>query len=142
VLGLVSVQVTKGLLTPTGTREIFAQISDAFASAHGLPTSHAIPRIVGHLAVTEGSESYVGGKPQSLAIVEVKVPSIMFPTSAVKQKFVSDVTDIIDRYQAGSHERKRTFVIVTHAVEDLWGIGGKAYSNNEVTAALQQARVA
>jgi phenylpyruvate tautomerase PptA (4-oxalocrotonate tautomerase family) len=100
------------------------------------------PNVIGHLVVSEQSTSYVGGKPQSLAIVEVKVPSITFPTDEVKQTFVSAVTDIIDRHKAGSHPRERTFVNVTYALDGTWGIGGKAYSNAELKVAIQQTNVA
>src|SRR5215469_10610440 len=89
----ISVQVTKGLLTPAGEREVFAQISEALLKAHGLVGNRSMtPNVIGHLVVSERSTSYVGGKPQSLAIVEVKVPSITSPTDEVKQTFVSTVT--------------------------------------------------
>jgi phenylpyruvate tautomerase PptA (4-oxalocrotonate tautomerase family) len=64
------------------------------------------------------------------------VPAITFPDDAVKQAFVGAVTDIIDRLKAGSHPRERTFVNVTYAVDGTWGIGGKAYSNAELGAAI------
>jgi phenylpyruvate tautomerase PptA (4-oxalocrotonate tautomerase family) len=94
------------------------------------------PNVIGHLVVSPEADSYVGGKPQSLAIVEVKVPAITFPDDAVKQAFVGAVTDIIDRLKAGSHPRERTFVNVSYAVDGTWGIGGKAYSNAELGAAI------
>ena len=139
----VLVQVTKGLLTPTGEREVFAQISEALLKAHGLVGNRFMtPNVIGHLVISEQSTSYVGGKPQSLAVIEVKVPSITFPTDEVKQSFVSTVTEIIDRYKAGSHPRERTFVNVTYALDGAWGIGGKAYSNAELKAAIEQASAA
>jgi phenylpyruvate tautomerase PptA (4-oxalocrotonate tautomerase family) len=128
------------LLTPAGEREVFAQISEALLTAHGLVGNRFMtPNVIGHLVVSEPSTSYVGGKPQSLAIVEVKVPSITFPTDEVKQAFVSAVTDIIDRYKAGSHPRERTFVNVTYALDGAWGIAGEAYSNAELKAAILKA---
>ena len=139
----ISVQVTKGLLTSAGEREVFTQISEALLKAHGLVGNRFMtPNVVGHLVVSEQSTSYVGGKPHSLAVVEVKVPSITFQTDEVKRTFVSTVTDIIDRYKAGSHPRERTFVNVTYALDGVWGIGGKAYSNAELKAAILQANAA
>ena len=95
------------------------------------------PNVIGHLIVTPESESYVGGKPQSLAVVEVKVPATTFPNAEVKQVFVGAVNDIVDRFKAGAHPRDRTFVNVTYAVDGAWGIGGKAYSNAEIGEAIQ-----
>ena len=139
----ISVQVTKGLLTCAGEREVFPQVAEALLKVHGLTANRFMsPNVIGHLVVSEQSTSYVGGKPQSLAIIEVKVPAITFPTAEVRQAFVSAVTDVIDRYKAGSHPRERTFVNVTYALDGAWGIGGKAYWNAELGAAIQQASAA
>ncbi|SED96195.1 hypothetical protein SAMN05444161_4495 [Rhizobiales bacterium GAS191] len=134
----ISVQVTKGLLTPQGEREVFPLVADALLRAHGLAgNTFMTPNVIGHLVVSPESESYVGGKPQSLAIVEVKVPAITFPNAEVKQAFVGAVTDIIDQLKAGSHPRERTFVNVTYAVDGTWGIAGRAYSNADIGEAVQ-----
>ncbi len=136
----ISVQVTRGLLTPKGERDIFPLVADALLKAHGLSGNRFMtPNVIGHVVVSPEGESYVGGKPQSLAIVEVKVPAIAFPNAEVKQAFVGAVTDIIDRLKAGTHPRERTLVNVTYAVDGTWGIGGKAYSNAELGAAIAQA---
>ena len=135
----ISIQVTEGLLTRDGEREVFPLVAHALLHAHGLAGNRFMtPNIIGHLVVSSESRSYVGGKPQSLAIVEVKVPSATFPNAEVKQAFVGAVTDIIDRFNAGGHSRDRTFVNVTYAVDGAWGIGGKAYSNAEIGEAIQQ----
>ncbi|GGA19459.1 hypothetical protein [Dyella nitratireducens] len=136
----ISVQVTQGLLTSQGEREVFPLISEALLRAHGLSgNAFMTPNVVGHLVISAASESYVGGQPQSLAVVEVKVPAITFPNAQVTQAFISEVTEIIDQHKADSHPRERTFVNVTYAVDGTWGIGGRAYSNEELGAAIQQA---
>ena len=133
----ISVQLTEGLLTTKGEREVFARVADALLEVHGL-TGNAFmtPNVIGHVVVTPEATSYVGGQPASLAIVEVKVPSITFPNHDVQQAFVARVTDIIDELKAGSHPRSRTFVNVTYAVDGTWGIAGKAYTNGDLGAAL------
>ena len=136
----ISVQVTQGLLTAKGEREVFPLVAEAFLKTHGLAgNSFMTPNVIGHLVVSPESESYVGGEPQSLAIIEVKVPAITFPNGEVKRAFVSAVTDLIDRLKAGAHPRERTFVNVTYAVDGTWGIGGKAYSNADLGEAISQA---
>lgn len=136
----ISVQVTKGLLTAKGERDVLPRVAEALLRVHGL-TDNAFmtPNVIGHLMVSQESESYVGGAYQSLAVIEVKVPAATFPNAEVKQAFVGEVTDIIDRLKAGSHPRERTFVNVVYAVDGAWGIGGKAYTNEELGAAIQAA---
>jgi len=135
----ISIQVSKGLLSPAGEREVFPLVADALLRAHGLSGNRFMtPNVIGHVVVTPESETYVDGKPQSLAIVEVKVPAVTFPNAKVKQAFVAEATDIIDRLKAGSHPRERTYVNVTYAVDGTWGIAGKAYSNTEMGEAVQR----
>jgi phenylpyruvate tautomerase PptA (4-oxalocrotonate tautomerase family) len=136
----ITVQVTQGLLTPQGQRKVLPLISDALLRAHGLSgNTFMTPNVIGHLLVSAESESYAGGKPQSLAVIEVKVPAVTFATPQISQLFIGEVTDIIDQYKAGAHPRERTFVNVTYAVDGTWGIGGKAYTNDELGAAIQHA---
>jgi phenylpyruvate tautomerase PptA (4-oxalocrotonate tautomerase family) len=133
----ISIQVTRGLLTPEGERTIFSRISGALLEAHGLVDNEFMKRnVIGHLVVTEEARSFVGGAPASLAIVEVKVPSVTFRDRATQEAFVANVTNIVDELKAGGHPPSRTFVNVTHAVDGAWGIAGKAYTNGDLSAAI------
>ncbi|WGS52477.1 4-oxalocrotonate tautomerase [Paraburkholderia sp. D15] len=135
----ITVNVTQGLLSQQGERDVLPLVADALLRVHGLTDNRFMaPNVIGHLVVSDESKTYVGGKAQSLAVIEVKVPSATFPNAEVKQAFVSEVTDIVDRHKAGSHPRERTFVNVTFAVDGAWGIGGKAYSNAELGEAIQR----
>lgn len=133
----ISIQLTRGLLTESGEREVFARVAQVLLEVHGLADNGFMsPNVIGHVAITPQDASYVGGKPQSLAVIEVKVPSVTFPTHDVQQAFVTKVTDIIDELSAGAHPRSRTFVNVTYAVDGTWGIGGKAYTNDDLGRAI------
>lgn len=139
----ISVQVSQGLLTAKGEKEVFSHITDALLKAHGLTgNSFLTPNVIGHLAITPESHSYAGGKPQSLAVIEVKVPSVAFPDAEVKHSFIEEVTQIIDRFKAVNHPRERTFVNVTYTVDGVWGIGGKAFTDADFGSAIQRAAAA
>jgi len=134
------IQVTEGLLTPEGERTVFPLVAEALLEVHGLSgNAFMAPNVIGHVTVSSQSVSFVGGKPQSLAVIEVKAPGITFPNAEVKQAFVEKVTNIIERLRAGDHPRARTFVNVTYAEDGTWGIGGKAYSNSDLAFAISQA---
>jgi phenylpyruvate tautomerase PptA (4-oxalocrotonate tautomerase family) len=134
------IQLSEGLLTPEGERAVFPRIARALLDVHGLAdNAFMTPNVIGHVVVSPAGASYAGGKAQSLAVVEVKVPSVTFPTAEVKEAFVRKVTDIIDDLRAGDHPRARTFVNVTYAVDGTWGIGGKAYTNADLGQAIAEA---
>ena len=133
----ISIQVTRGLLTPAGEKQIFARVADALLEAHGLAKNEFMrENVIGHLVVSDQTTSYVGGRPQSLAVVEVKVPSVTFRDRASQQKFVEAVTAAIDELSTGAHPKSRTFVNVTYAVDGTWGIAGKAFTNDDLGAAI------
>jgi phenylpyruvate tautomerase PptA (4-oxalocrotonate tautomerase family) len=135
----ISIQLTRGLLTEEAERSVFARVAHALADVHGLAGNDFMTaNVIGHVEVFPEESSYVGGRAQSLAVIEVKVPSITFPSREVQQAFVQRATDIIDELRAGPHPKTRTFVNVTYAVDGAWGIAGKAYSNEELVAAIAE----
>jgi phenylpyruvate tautomerase PptA (4-oxalocrotonate tautomerase family) len=136
----ISIQLSPGLLTPQGEREVFAKVADALLDVHGLRgNAFLAPVVIGHVDIYPEGASYAGGRAQSLAVVEVKIPSITFPEQSVKAAFVKAVTDIIDTLKLSSHPRERTFVNVTYTVDGTWGIGGEAYTNDALGAAIAAA---
>ena len=133
----ISIQVTRGLLTPEGARTIFRRVASALLEAHGLQDNAFMKQnVIGHVVISEEAESFVGGEATSLAVIEVKLPSVTFLDRASQEAFVSSVTRIVDELKAGTHPRSRTFVNVTHALDGTWGIAGKAYTNNDLGAAI------
>jgi phenylpyruvate tautomerase PptA (4-oxalocrotonate tautomerase family) len=138
----VSIQLSSGLLTTDGERQIFARVAEALLDVHGL-ASNAFMRanVIGHVSIVPELSSYVAGTSQSLAVIEIKVPSATFRDDATKQAFVTRVTDIVDELKAGAHPRARTYVNVSYAVDGTWGIGGHAYSNEDLGRAIAGAAV-
>ncbi len=132
------IQVSEGLLSPEGERKVLPRMAELFLRLHGLAgNSFMTPNVIGHVEVFPLGCNYAGGSAQSLAVVELKVPAVTFPTQEIKAAFVREATDLIDELKAGTHPRERTFVNVVHAVDGIWGIGGKAYTNEELGQAIQ-----
>ena len=133
----IAIQLSPGLLTKDGQRSVFSRIAAILLDVHGLAGNKFMtPNVIGHVTVLPDGASYVDGKPQSLAVIEVKVPSSTFRDANVQKAFVQRVTDVIDELSAGEHPRSRTFVNVTYAVDGAWGIAGKAYTNADLGAAI------
>src|SRR4051812_23718821 len=93
----ISIQLSPGLLTHEGQRTVFSRIAAVLLDVHGLHGNKFMtPNVIGHVTVFPEGASYVDGTPQSLAVIEVKVPSVTFVNPAVQQAFVERVTDVID----------------------------------------------
>ena len=80
--------------------------------------------------------TFSGGKPTDIAVFELKVPSFVLPTQELKDAWVADGTAIIEQAAAGRIKREHIFASVTYAVEGAWGIGGKAFSNADLSSAV------
>src|SRR5262249_32160267 len=120
-----------------GERAIFQRVAEALLKAHGLQDNPFMKQnVIGHLVVSEEALSFAAGKEGSLAVIEVKVPSVTFRDRKSQEGFVAAVTDIVDELKAGAHPRSRTFVNVVYAVDGPWGIAGKAYTNEDLGAAI------
>lgn len=133
----ISIQVTRGLLTPDGERTIVGRIARALLEAHGLQDNAFMrDNVVGHVVITSEDDSYVGAGPGSLAVIEVKVPAVAFRDRASQQAFVAEATRVVQELSAGDHSPARTFVNVVHAVDGTWGIAGRAFTNEELGAAI------
>ena len=133
----ITIQVTRGLLTPDGERQIVPRVAEALLESHGLADNPFMrSNVIGILVVTDEATSFVGGAPRSLALISVDVPSVTFRDRDIQRRFVNTVTTAVDELKAGTHPKARTFVHVTYAVDGTWGIGGKAYTNEDLGAAI------
>src|SRR3954469_25344311 len=71
----IAIQLSPGLLTPEGQRTVFSRIAAILLDVHGLTGNQFMtPNVIGHVTVLPEGSSYAEGKPQSLAVIEVKVP--------------------------------------------------------------------
>ena len=133
----ITIQLTRGLLTPEGERTILPRIAKALLEAHGLQDNPFMQQnVIGHVVFCEESESFVHGQAASLAVIEVKVPSVTFQGRESQESFVRAATELVDELKAGTHPKSRTFVNATYAVDGAWGIAGKAYTNQDLGAAI------
>lgn len=136
----ITVVATEGVLTEQARKQVFAELTDAFLKHHGVAgNTFMTPNVIGEIILIPKGQSFSGGKQADIVVVGLTVPSFTFGTDQQKQGFIGDVTDIIHRATGGQHPRERTWVNVTYAVDGMWGIAGKAYSNVDLGAALQSA---
>lgn len=134
--------VTEGILTPIAEQQVFAAVTNAFLKAHDLTgNSFMTPNVIGEVTVIPKGRSFSGGIPTDIAIVEVKAPSFALAQPEQKDRFVAEVTDILLTASEGRVTKEHIFVNMVYAVDGLWGIGGKAYTNEKMLTAVKQAAI-
>lgn len=134
----IQIIVTEGVLTASAEKEVFAAVTDTFLKAHNLlGNDFMTPNVIGEVTTVPKGRSFSGGKPADIAIVELKVPSFALASPEQKNGFVADVTDIVLKASGGRLAKEHIFVNMVYAIDGLWGIGGKAYTNEQLLNAVQ-----
>jgi hypothetical protein len=131
--------ITEGVL-PKGSEKIaFARLSDAMLKWHGLTGNEFMtPNVIGSIHVVNEANTFSGSHETPVVFVEWKVPSFAFTNREAQIGYVKEATDIIHELSGGKQPRDQIWVNVTHAVDGTWGIGGKAYTNAELGAAVSE----
>jgi phenylpyruvate tautomerase PptA (4-oxalocrotonate tautomerase family) len=136
----ITVTATEGVLDPHAQAHILPRLSKALLERHGLnDNAFMVPAVVGSVHILPPGRTFTGGRAERAIFVELKVPSVTFQTVEQKQGFLDDVNAILDELTNGTYPRDKTFFNITYAVDGSWGIGAKAYTNEELGAAIAAA---
>lgn len=129
--------VPEGVLTAGAEAEAFRKLTDLLLRLHGLTGNRFMtPNVVGEITVVPRGRTFSGGQPTDIAIFELKVPSFVLPTQALKDAWIAEGTAIIEAAAAGRIKREQIFGNVSYAVDGGWGIGGVAYNNTDLGSAV------
>lgn len=131
---------TQGVLPDSAKATTHKAITDCFLRLHSLTGNSFLERhVIGEVTFIPRGETFAGGKPDNIVIVETLVPSFALTEPGQKRAYVAEVTDIILRASEGRVERDRVYVNVVYPVDGLWGIAGQAYTNAELGEAISNA---
>jgi phenylpyruvate tautomerase PptA (4-oxalocrotonate tautomerase family) len=139
----ITVVATDGIFSAAAEKTMFAELTASFLRHHDLAGNAFItPNVIGEISTVPKGRSFAGGTSNDIVVVELKVPSFALASPAQKAGFIKEATDIAFKAAEGRHPRERIFVNMVYAVDGLWGIGGKAYTNAELGDAVSRASAA
>lgn len=131
----ITVTAPRGVLTAAGEHEILPQLTAALIEVSGLTGHGFFTSIVGgtvHILAPE--DIYAGGENRPLVMVELKLPNIGLNNTGARAAFITAATDIVDALTVPGHNRSDTWVNILNAPDGGWGIGGVAYTGDDLTA--------
>lgn len=135
----ITIQATEGVIPASAEQKLFADVTDTFLKLHNLAGNKFItPNVIGEVNVIEKGRSFAGGKPDDIVIIELKVPSFVLASLEQKQAFVAQTTDLVVKASGGRQPKNRIYVNMVYAVDGLWGIAGKTYTNAELGEAVSK----
>jgi len=133
----IQIVVPEGALNAGADVELFRKLTDLLLRLHGLTGNRFMtPNVIGEVTIVPKGRTFSGGTPTDIAIFELKVPSFVLSTQALKDAWISEGTAIIEQAAAGRIKREHIFASVSYAVDGAWGIGGVAYSNADLGSAV------
>ncbi len=139
----IQIIVPEGVLTAGAEAETFKKLTDLLLRLHGLTGNKFMtPNVIGEVTVVPQGRTFSGGKAADIAVFELKVPSFVLPTQALKDAWIAEGTSIIEAAAAGRIKREHIFASVSYAVDGAWGIGGVAYNNTDLGSAVAEAAAA
>ncbi len=125
--------VTEGVLAKDQEQATISRLSEAFLKLHVLTGNKFFtPNVIGHISVLPRDSTFAGMKSTPVAIVEWLTPSFAFATREVQNAYVAEATEIVYQACDGQHPKEHIWVNLKYAVDGMWGIAGKAYTNAEL----------
>ena len=133
----ITVTAPRGVLTATGEREVLPRLTAALIEASGLTGNSFFTSIVGGTVhILAPGDIYVGGANRPVVMVELKLANVGLPTVDARSAFIAAATDIVDALTITGHDRENTWVNIVNAPDGGWGIGGIAYTGDDLIAAV------
>ena len=130
---------TEGVLADAIKASTHKAITACFLRLHNLSGNSFLERhVIGEITTVPREETFAGGKPQNIVIVETLVPFFALNTPEQRKAYIAEVTEIILRAAGGRVERDRVYVNVVYPVDGLWGIAGKAYTNDQLIETISK----
>jgi hypothetical protein len=132
--------LTQGVV-PAGQETVaLRRLSEAMLRWHGLTGNPFMTAaVIGTVHVLPEAVTYAGLAPGPVAFIEWKVPPVAFTQREVQVGYIAEATEIIHELSGGRHPRDRIWVNVVHAVDGAWGIAGRAYTVQDLGAAIAAA---
>ena len=84
-------------------------------------------------------ESLGTDAPEPFVNVALRVPTFSLDTAEKRSAFVTSMTDAIQEAASGRLERDRIYINMLYG-DGFWGVGGRAYTDDELQKELEQAR--
>jgi phenylpyruvate tautomerase PptA (4-oxalocrotonate tautomerase family) len=136
----ITVTAPRGVLTPAGEREILPQLTAALLEASGATGNSFFTSIVGGTVhLLDPHDIYAGGTNRPVVMVELKLPDIGLGTLEARAAFIAAATEIVSRLTVAGHDPDNTWVNILNAPSGGWGIGGVAYTGEDLLKAATAA---
>jgi hypothetical protein len=136
----IAIFITEDIITHATAQKLHREIGEIFLAQHNLTdNSFMTPNIIGEVIFVPKGLSFAGLKPADMAIVELRMPSFALESKEQKEAFVTQTTNAVKNAVGDALPIENIWVNAVYAVDGIWGIAGKTYTNEQLIHAISQA---
>ncbi len=136
----IQIIMTEGTVSKETAQKMHHEVAELFLETHGIAgNSFMRPNVIGEVLFVEQGLTFTDQQAKDIAIVELRAPSFTFATQEQKSQFVERATAIVLNATNGALPQENIWVNAVYAVDGIWGIGGKAFTNEQLGEAIAEA---
>lgn len=110
-----------------------ADVFAAFLAAIDATNDERVSSIMGvTLHVVPSERVHMGGKVASSVRIDVILPAVALASFRRRRRFITDATSAVVARSSDATVEERVVVRIVHSVDGGWGIGGHAFTNDEI----------
>lgn len=129
----VDIVASEGVFTPPDERIVMKKIFDALCTSIDATDDPSVASIMGvALYILPAARVTMGGEIAPCVRVDVVLPAIALASFRRRRRFIADATAAIVAHSADSTIAPRVVVRIVHCVDGGWGVGGRAYTNDDI----------
>ena len=127
----ITIQATQGLFSDEAEKDIIRGVTESILGANqaqGNELARYHPIVT--LLKLSASDMSAGTGHAPFVVLSVHSRFASLDTDDKREKFVTAITDLMEKAAEGRLERDRIYVSLLDG--DMWGIGGKLYKNTDL----------
>ena len=129
----IAITASAGLFDAAAERAVSLDVLYALLEATDAVDNEAIASTVGvALHVVPAERFLMGGKQLTGVRIDVVLPGIALASFRRRRRFIADATAAVAAHANDPDIASRTVVHVLHATDGGFGIGGRAFTNDEL----------
>ena len=129
----IDIVASSGIFDAAAEQAVMAGVFAALLAAIDATDDERVSSIMGvTLHVVPAERVTMGGRIASSVRIDVVLPSIALASFRRRRRFIADVTAAVVASSSDPTIEGRVVVRILHSVDGGWGIGGHAFTNDEI----------
>ena len=129
----VDIVASEGVFDRAAEQQVVGDVYQALLAATDATDDERVASIMGvSLHVLPAARVMMGGRVASSVRIDVVLPAVGLASFRRRRRFIEDATAAVVAAPSDPEIGERVVVRIVHSVDGGWGIGGHAFTNDEI----------